>query len=44
MLEASTNLLSWTKLAVGTNLTGMVSFSDASASKFVRRFYRVSAP
>jgi hypothetical protein len=44
VLEASTNLLSWTKLCVRTNLTGTVDFSDTAAPKFTRRFYRVLAP
>jgi hypothetical protein len=42
--EASTNLVSWTKLGIATNVTGVVEFLDPTASKFNRRFYRVSAP
>jgi hypothetical protein len=44
VFEASTNLLSWTKLSVRTNLIGTVDFSDGAAAKFNRRFYRVLAP
>jgi len=44
VLEASTNLISWTKLSVRTNVSGTVRFSDPAAAKFSRRFYRVSAP
>jgi hypothetical protein len=44
ILEASTNLFSWTKLGVRTNLTGTVDFSDPAAVKLTRRFYRILAP
>jgi hypothetical protein len=44
LFEASTNLVSWAKLGVRTNLSGTVEFSDAAAAKFTRRFYRVSVP
>jgi len=42
--EASTNLAQWTKLAVRTNRTGTLEFTDAAASHFSQRFYRVQVP
>jgi Concanavalin A-like lectin/glucanases superfamily len=42
LLEATTNLASpWESLAMLTNLTGQVEFTDTDAQKFSQRFYRV---
>ena len=43
VFEASTNLARWTKIAVRTNLTGMVDFTPAASSS-PQRFYRVQVP
>ena len=42
--EASTNLAQWTKIAVRTNQTGTVDFTDNGASNYSQRFYRAVAP
>jgi hypothetical protein len=42
LLEASTNLIHWQKLAVWTNSIPTMQFTDISS--FSKRFYRVSAP
>jgi hypothetical protein len=44
VLEASTNLVDWTKLAVRSNATGGLQFADLEATNYARRFYRVSVP
>ena len=44
VLEASTNLVQWTKLAVRTNLTGSVEFTDRAATNYPQRFYHAVAP
>ena len=44
VFEASTNLASWTRLGVRTNLTGSIQLSDSKATNFAKRFYRVSVP
>ena len=44
VIEASTNLVQWTKIAVRTNLTGSVELTDSAAAKFPQRFYRTVAP
>jgi hypothetical protein len=44
LLEASTNLVNWTKVGVRSNATGIVQFTDPKAPNYSRRFYRVSAP
>lgn len=44
VVEASTNLIQWTKFAVRTNLTGTVELNDSAGAKFPQRFYRVWAP
>jgi hypothetical protein len=47
VLEASTNLLSWTKLSVRSNfdpLDHLLFFFDPAGAKFPERFYRISAP
>ena len=41
--EASTDLEQWTKIAVRTNLTGMVEFTPPTSSG-LRQFYRVLLP
>ena len=44
VFEASTNLVQWAKLAVRTNLTGAVDFTDSAAINYPQRFYRGVAP
>jgi hypothetical protein len=44
LFEASPNLAQWTKIAVRTNLTGSVVFTDALATNFTQRLYRGVAP
>ena len=44
VFEASTNLVQWTKIAVRTNLTGAVDFTDGLATNYPQRFYRGSVP
>jgi ASPIC and UnbV/FG-GAP-like repeat/Immunoglobulin domain len=44
VFEASTNLLSWTKLGARTNVNGTVEFLNSKATNFNQRFYRLSAP
>ncbi len=44
VFEASTNLANWTKVGVVSNATGLISFADARATNYTRRFYRVSIP
>ncbi len=44
VFEASTNLANWTKVGVRSNATGVVSFTDARATNYTGRFYRVSIP
>jgi hypothetical protein len=44
VFEASTNLGRWTKIAVRTNLTGSVDFTDSMATNYPQRFYRAVAP
>jgi hypothetical protein len=44
VFEASTNLVQWTKIAVRTNLTGSVEFTDSAMVKFPQRFFRALAP
>jgi len=44
VFEASTNLVQWTKLAVRTNLTGTVDFTDNAATNHSQRYYRGVAP
>jgi len=44
VLEASTNLVQWTKLSVRTNTTGTVQFDDPGATNRPARFYRVVVP
>lgn len=44
VFETSPNLTQWAKLAVRTNLTGTVTFSDSAANTIPQRFYRVLVP
>ncbi|PYK98468.1 MAG: hypothetical protein DME19_12440, partial [Verrucomicrobia bacterium] len=44
LLEASTNLVNWTKLGVRSNATGTVGFTDPKATNYASRFYRMSIP
>ena len=44
VIDASTNLVQWTKIAVRTNLTGSVEFTDRAATNYPQRFYRAVAP
>jgi len=43
-IEASTNLVQWTKIGVRTNLTGTAEFTDRAATNYPQRFYRAVAP
>ena len=40
-VEASTNLTHWISLTTNSAATGAIAFTDASASGFAQRFYRV---
>jgi enediyne biosynthesis protein E4 len=44
LLEASTNLVNWSRLGVRTNATGAIQFLDFRATNNAKRFYRVSIP
>ncbi len=44
LLEASTNLMNWTKVGVRSNATGIVEFTDPKATNYSGRLYRVSIP
>ncbi len=44
VFEASTNFLNWNWLGVRSNASGSVQFTDAQATNYASRFYRVSAP
>jgi hypothetical protein len=39
--QASTNLRDWTSLLTSNAVNGLLDFSDANASGFLSRFYRV---
>ena len=39
-IEASSDLLTWTRLTTPTNLTGTLQFADPDAKNVTRRFYR----
>ena len=43
-LQASTNLIDWTQIAVLENTNGVVNFSDQSSTNYPMRFYRAVAP
>ena len=44
VIEASTNLMQWTKIGVRTNLAGTVDFTDLAATNYPQRFYRAIVP
>ena len=44
ILEASTNLVNWTKLMARTSAGGTAQFTDARATNYARRFYRLQVP
>ncbi len=44
VFEGSTNLVQWTKLAVRTNVTGSVDYTDPKAGTHAQRYYRAVAP
>jgi hypothetical protein len=44
LLDASTNLVNWTKVGVRSNATGIVQFTDPKATNHATRLYRVSVP
>ena len=44
LFRASTNLLNWTRLGVRSIATGVSGFTDAKATNYTSRFYRVSIP
>jgi enediyne biosynthesis protein E4 len=44
VIEASTNFVQWTKIAVRTNMTGSVSITNSVSAKFPQRFYRAVVP
>jgi autotransporter-associated beta strand protein len=39
LIEASTNLLSWIPLAMVTNVSGVIQFTDTNVSQFGTRYY-----
>jgi hypothetical protein len=43
-LEASTNLVNWTKLMARTSVGGTFNYTDPGATNYSRRFYRISVP
>ncbi|MDO8590701.1 MAG: hypothetical protein Q7R65_01845, partial [bacterium] len=43
-VEASTNLVDWTSIAILVNTNGTVKFFDRESASYNRRFYRVAAP
>jgi len=42
--QATAVLVQWTKIAVRTNLTGAVDFTDSMVTNYPQRFYRAVAP
>lgn len=44
VIEASTNLVNWLPVATNSVAGGVLNFTDASASNFVARFYRLVSP
>jgi uncharacterized delta-60 repeat protein len=42
-LEASTNLMQWSTIGVGTHASGALEFLDAEAFRLPQRFYRASS-
>lgn len=41
VIEASPDLMAWTQLALLTNTTGTIRYTDPAANGQQRRFYRV---
>jgi hypothetical protein len=44
ILEASTNLVSWTKLMARTSAGGTAQYTDTRATNYTKRFYRLQVP
>jgi hypothetical protein len=44
ILEASTNLVTWTKLMARTSAGSTAQFTDTGATNYTRRFYRLQLP
>jgi len=44
VVAASTNLTAWTQIAVVTNVTGTMDFTDPASASFSRRFYHIGIP
>jgi hypothetical protein len=44
VVQASTNLINWTNIAVLVNTNGIVQFTDTAATNYNQRFYRAIAP
>jgi hypothetical protein len=44
LLEASTNLLTWTKLMARTSAGGTALYTDTRATNYTKRFYRLQVP
>ena len=44
ILEASTNLVTWTKLMARTSIGVTTNYTDTRATNYTRRFYRLSVP
>ena len=44
VFDASSDLMTWTKVGIRSNATGVVSFTDTKATNYAQRFYRVSVP
>jgi hypothetical protein len=44
ILEASTNLVNWTKLMARTSAGGTASFTDTRTANYPKRFYRLQVP
>ena len=44
IVEASTNLVHWTKLVARTSLGVATNFTDIRATNYTRRFYRLLVP
>ena len=44
VLEASTNLVNWTKLMSRTSAGGTAQYTDTRATNYTKRFYRLQVP
>jgi hypothetical protein len=44
ILEASTNLVSWTKLLARTSIGVTTNYTDTRATNYTSRFYRLQVP